>query len=151
MRPGILSSPEPPPTCQQQLLSKPSEHHPIAEEGKRKAGRHGLQTHVIDKTSDLHLQEDAEDVLERAQNFAPQAPWDTVEARNQRVLTFIEQRHYLSLARTHHGAPARTHRFRLVSLGHLRGANPEAARLCQNQRAPARLPEFEITQLHAQQ
>ena len=59
------------------------------------------ETHVLDKTSDIHLQEDAVDVLERAQNFAPEVPWDTMEARNQRVLQFMEMRHYLSLARKH--------------------------------------------------
>ena len=57
------------------------------------------ETHVLDKTSDTHLREDAVDVLERAQNFAPEVPWDTMEARNQRVLQFMEMRHYLSLAR----------------------------------------------------
>ena len=59
------------------------------------------ETHVLDKTSDMHLQEDADDVLERQMNFAPETPWDTMEARNQRVLQFMEQRHYLSLARKH--------------------------------------------------
>ena len=59
------------------------------------------ETHLIDKTSDSHLQENPEDVLERAQNFAPLPPFDTMEARNQRVLQFMEQRHYLSLARKH--------------------------------------------------
>ena len=59
------------------------------------------ETHILDKTSDIHLQEEADDVLERQMNFAPSAPWDTMEARNQRVLQFMEQRHYLSLARKH--------------------------------------------------
>ena len=59
------------------------------------------ETHILDKTSDIHLQEEADDVLERQMNFAPSAPWDTMEVRNQRVLQFMEQRHYLSLARKH--------------------------------------------------
>ena len=40
-----------------------------------------------------------QDILERAMNFAPEAPWDTKQARLERVLQFMEQRHYLSLAR----------------------------------------------------
>ena len=58
-------------------------------------------THVLQATSDLHLQEAPGDVLERSQNFAPDGEWDTKEARMQRVVTFMEQRHYLALARMH--------------------------------------------------
>lgn len=32
-------------------------------------------------------------------NFAPDGQWDTKESRMQRVVTFMEQRHYLTLAR----------------------------------------------------
>ncbi len=32
-------------------------------------------------------------------NFAPDRGWDAKEARMQRVLTLVEQRHYLSFAR----------------------------------------------------
>jgi hypothetical protein len=42
---------------------------------------------VLRGTSDLHLQESAESVLERMCSFAPEAEWDTKESRNQRVLT----------------------------------------------------------------
>ena len=56
-------------------------------------------THVLKLTSDLHLQEAAADVLERSQNFAPDGEWDTKESRMQRIVTFMEQRHYLALAR----------------------------------------------------
>ena len=52
-------------------------------------------------TSDLHLQEPPEDVLERSMNFAPDGEWDSKENRMQRVVTFMEQRHYLALARQH--------------------------------------------------
>ena len=58
-------------------------------------------THVLQATSDLHPQEAPGDVLERSQNFAPKGEWDTKEARMQRVVTFMEQRHYLALARMH--------------------------------------------------
>ncbi len=58
-------------------------------------------THILKMTSDRHLQESAEDVLERSMNFAPDGEWDTKESRSQRVVTFMEQRHYLALARQH--------------------------------------------------
>lgn len=59
------------------------------------------ETHVINARSDRHLQEPAEDVLDRSMNFAPGPDWDDVESRQQRVVTFMEQRHYLTLARQH--------------------------------------------------
>ncbi len=43
-----------------------------------------FETHVISMTSDYHLQELAERVLERSHNFAPSADWDNKEARMQR-------------------------------------------------------------------
>ena len=52
-------------------------------------------------TSDRHLQEPAEEVLERSCNFAPSPDWDNKRDRMQRVVTFTEQRHFLSLARAH--------------------------------------------------
>ena len=58
-------------------------------------------THVLKACADLHLQEAPEDVLERSKNFAPDSDWDTLESRMQRVVTFMEQRHYLALARMH--------------------------------------------------
>ena len=58
-------------------------------------------THVLKMTTDLHLQEKPEDVLERSCNFAPDGDWDTKESRMQRVVTFMEQRRYLALARQH--------------------------------------------------
>ncbi len=58
-------------------------------------------THVLKATSDRHLQESPEDVLERSMNFAPDGEWDNKESRMQRVVTFMEQRHYLALARQH--------------------------------------------------
>ena len=58
-------------------------------------------THILKATNDLFLQEAAEDVLERSQNFAPDGQWDTKEIRMHRILTFMEQRHYLALARTY--------------------------------------------------
>jgi len=58
-------------------------------------------THVLKSCSDLHLQEAPEDALERSQNFAPDGDWDIKASRMQRVLTFMEQRHYLALARMH--------------------------------------------------
>ena len=54
---------------------------------------------MLKETSDLHLQEPAEVVLERSMNFAPDGEWDTKAARGQRIVTFMEQRHYLALAR----------------------------------------------------
>ena len=57
------------------------------------------ETHVLKQTSDRHLQESPEDVLERSMNFAPDGEWDTKESRSQRIVTFMEQRHYLALAR----------------------------------------------------
>ena len=59
------------------------------------------ETHVIDMTTDKHLQEPAEDVLERSRNFAPDGEWVEKESRMRRVLTFMEQRHLLALARQH--------------------------------------------------
>lgn len=58
-------------------------------------------THVITARSDRLLQEQAEDVLVRSMNFAPGPEYDDIESRKQRILTFIEMRHYLSLARAH--------------------------------------------------
>ena len=58
-------------------------------------------THVIKQTTDLHLQEAPEGVLERYMNFAAENEWDSKEARMQRVVTFMEQRRNLSLARGH--------------------------------------------------
>ena len=40
-------------------------------------------------------------MLERSQNFAPDADWDTKECRMDRVIKFREQRHDLALARQH--------------------------------------------------
>ena len=54
---------------------------------------------MLKETTDLHLQEPAEVVLERSMNFAPDGEWDTKAAREQRIVTFMEQRHYLALAR----------------------------------------------------
>ena len=56
-------------------------------------------THVLKACSDLRLQEPPEAALERSQNFAPDAEWDTKASRMQRIVTFMEQRHYLALAR----------------------------------------------------
>ena len=56
---------------------------------------------MIDMTTDKHLQESAEDVLERSMNFAPDGEWIERENRMRRVLTFMEQRHLLALARQH--------------------------------------------------
>ena len=58
-------------------------------------------THVLKMTSDRHLQEDPDGVLERSMNFAPDGEWDTKECRMERVLKFMEQRHYLAMARQH--------------------------------------------------
>ena len=57
--------------------------------------------HVLKMTSDVHLREPAEDVLERSMNFVADGQWCTRERRMKRVLTFMEQRHYLALARMH--------------------------------------------------
>ena len=51
------------------------------------------ETHVIKMTSDRHLQEDPDAVLERSMNFSPDGEWGTKECRNERVLKFMEQRH----------------------------------------------------------
>ena len=56
---------------------------------------------MLTKTSDYHLQECPEDVLERSLNFVPEPEWDNKVARMQRIVTFMEQRHYLALARQH--------------------------------------------------
>ena len=58
-------------------------------------------THVMTMISDRHLQEDPAVVLERSMNFAPDGEWDTKACRMERVVTFMEQRHYLALARQH--------------------------------------------------
>ena len=58
-------------------------------------------THVIKATTDLHLQEAPETVLERSCNFVPDGEWDNRESRMQRIVTFMEQRHDLALARAH--------------------------------------------------
>jgi len=58
-------------------------------------------THVVKSTTDLHLQEPPEAVLERSCNFAPDGEWDNKESRMQRIVSFMEQRHYLALARAH--------------------------------------------------
>ena len=47
---------------------------------------------MLRESSDLHLQEPAEAVLERSMNFAPSGEWDTKSARMHRILTFMEQR-----------------------------------------------------------
>ena len=47
------------------------------------------------------VQELAEDVLERSMNFVADGQWCTRERRMIRVLTFMEQRLYLALARQH--------------------------------------------------
>ena len=52
-------------------------------------------------TSDLNLQEPAEAVLERMMNLAPDSQWTDKESRMQRVITFMEMRHFLSLARSY--------------------------------------------------
>ena len=57
--------------------------------------------HVLKMTSDVHLQEPPEDVLERSMNFVADGFWVTRERRMRRMLTFMEQRHYLALARQH--------------------------------------------------
>ena len=57
--------------------------------------------HVLRMTSDVHLQEPPEDVLERSMNFVADGFWITRERRMQRLITFMEQRHYLALARQH--------------------------------------------------
>lgn len=57
-------------------------------------------SHILKMTSDLHLQETAADVLERSMNFAPDGQWIDKESRMQRVVTFMQQRHFLSLARS---------------------------------------------------
>ena len=57
------------------------------------------ETHVLKMISDRHLQEDPGAVLERSLNFAPDGEWDTKECRMERVLKFMEQRHYLAMAR----------------------------------------------------
>ncbi len=59
------------------------------------------ETHVLKMTSDHHLQEQAEDVLQRLCNIAPAADWDTKKSRMDRILTFVEMRHFLALARQH--------------------------------------------------
>ena len=46
-------------------------------------------------TSDLHLQEPAEDVLERSMNFVADGQWCTRERRMKRVVTFMEQRRWV--------------------------------------------------------
>ena len=46
-----------------------------------------LDTHVIRGTSDMHLQETADSVLERMCNSAPDGEWDMKESRNQCVFT----------------------------------------------------------------
>ena len=51
--------------------------------------------------SDRHLQEDPAVVLERPMIFAPDGEWDTKDCRMGRVVAFMEQRHYLALARMH--------------------------------------------------
>lgn len=56
-------------------------------------------THVIAATSDHHLQEDPAAVLERSCDFAPDVGWCNKDDRMERVVTFMEMRHFLSLAR----------------------------------------------------
>ena len=57
--------------------------------------------HVLKMTSDVHLQESPEDVLERSMNFVADGFWVTRERRMRRIITYMEQRHYLALARQH--------------------------------------------------
>ena len=57
--------------------------------------------HVTKWTSDRHLQEPADDVLERSMNSAPDSDFCTRESRQRRVLSFMEQRHFLAVARQH--------------------------------------------------
>ena len=59
------------------------------------------ETHVLKMVSDRNLQEDPTAVLERSNNFAPDGDWDTKACRMDRVIKFMEQRHYLALARQH--------------------------------------------------
>ena len=54
---------------------------------------------MITKTSDAHMQEDPDDVLERSFNFSPEPQWENKGARMQRIVTFMTQRHNLALAR----------------------------------------------------
>ena len=49
--------------------------------------------------SDRNLQESADSVLERSQNFVPDGAWETKESRERHVLAFIEMRHFLALSR----------------------------------------------------
>ena len=49
-------------------------------------------THVLQATSDLHLQESPEEVLARSRNFAPGGQWFTKESRLDRMVTFMERR-----------------------------------------------------------
>ena len=57
--------------------------------------------HVLRMTSDLLLQEKPREVLERSRNFVADGNWCTRERRMMRVVNFMEQRHYLTLARQH--------------------------------------------------
>ena len=59
------------------------------------------ESHILKATSDSHLQESPEDVLQRSCNFAPSPDWFTKDSRMERVLNFVEMRHFLALARQH--------------------------------------------------
>ncbi len=60
-----------------------------------------FESHKIKMTSDTHLQENPSEVLQRMCNIAPSADWFSKESRMERVLQFVEQRHFLALARYH--------------------------------------------------
>ena len=51
--------------------------------------------HVLKMTSDVHLQEDPQEVLERSMNFVADRQWITRERRRKRVVTFMEQRRWV--------------------------------------------------------
>ena len=48
--------------------------------------------HVLRMSTDLHLQESPREVLERSMNFSADGLWVTREMRQNRVVTFMEQR-----------------------------------------------------------
>jgi len=51
--------------------------------------------HILRMTSDVHLQEPPEEVLERSMNFVADRQWITRERRMKRVVTFMEQRRWV--------------------------------------------------------
>ena len=58
-----------------------------------------FRRHLEKLNEDAHLQETSDVVLRRGKNFAPGEKWNTKEKRMNRTLDFIEQRHFLGLAR----------------------------------------------------